>query len=522
MSAGPGRRRVARAVGVVAVLGGLASGAGAQSVDVLIRGGSVYDGTGGPPRRADIGLRGDRIVLVGDGARVQAARTIDATGLVVAPGFIDPHTHAGEDLSRASDGGVPHVLLQGVTTVVVGNDGGGPFAVARVLEGWERTGIGTNGLLLAGFGTIRSEVLGMADRAPGPAELERMKALARQAMAEGAFGFSTGLYYAPQSYATTDEVAAVAAAAGEVGGYYDSHIRDESSYTIGLLAAVREALEIGRRAGMPVHLAHLKALGVDVWGRSDSLIAIVEAARRAGQRVTADQYPYTASGTALSASLLPRWAEVGGWQAMLRRLDDPALQDRLRAEVADNMRRRGGAASFLLTSGRWAGKRLDGIARELGLDSVSAAFALLREGSAAVASFNMRDGDVERLMRADFVVTGSDGSTGHPRRYGAFPRKLRRYALDRPIIPFARAIGAGTGQTAALVGLSDRGLLREGWAADVIVFDSTRVADQATYESPTELAVGMRYVFVNGDLAVEGGRPTGMRAGRALRRTTAR
>lgn len=521
MTRSPGRR-VARVACGVATLAGLASAAGAQSVDVLIRGGSVYDGTGGPPRRADVGLRGDRIVLVGDGAGVRAARTIDATGLVVAPGFIDPHTHAGEDLSRASDAGVPHILLQGVTTVVVGNDGGGPFAVARTLDGWDRTGIGTNALLLVGFGTIRSEVLGMSDRAPGPAELERMKALARQAMAEGAFGFSTGLYYAPQSYATTDEVATVAAAAGEFGGYYDSHIRDESSYTIGLLAAVREALEIGRRAGLPVHLAHLKALGVDVWGRSDSLIAIVEAARRAGQRVTADQYPYTASGTALSASLLPRWAEVGGWQAMLRRLDDPALQGRLRAEVADNMRRRGGAGSFLLTSGRWAGRRLDGIARELGLDSVSAVFTLLREGSAAVASFNMHDGDVERLMRADFVVTGSDGSTGHPRRYGAFPRKLRRYALDRPVIPFARAIGAGTGQTAALVGLGDRGLLREGWAADVIVFDSTRVADQATYESPTELAVGMRYVFVNGDLAVEAGRPTGLRAGRALRRATAR
>lgn len=513
-------RRAASAL--AAALSLLAGPGAAQTVDLLIRGGSVYDGSGAAPRRVDVGIRGDRIVLVGDGSRTRAARVVDASGLVVAPGFIDPHTHAGGDFDRGATSGVPHILLQGVTTVVVGNDGGGPVAVAQTLASWERTGIGANGLLLVGFGTIRNAVLGMSDRAPDPAELDRMKALARQAMAEGAFGFSTGLYYAPQSYATTDEVVAVAAAAAEAGGYYDSHIRDESSYTIGLLAAVREAIAIGRRAGLPVHLAHLKALGVDVWGRSDSLIAIVRAARAAGQRVTADQYPYTASGTGLSASLLPRWAEVGGWQAMLQRLDDPALQTRLRAEVAGNMRRRGGAGSFLLTSGRWTGKRLDAIARELGLDSVSAAFALLKEGPAAVASFNMHDADVERLMQAEFVVTGSDGSLGHPRRYGAFPRKLRRYALERNVIPFARAIAASSGETADIVGLADRGLLREGFAADVIVFDSSQVGDRATYEAPTELAEGMRFVVVNGQIAVEDGRVSGRLAGRALRRVSPR
>jgi N-acyl-D-aspartate/D-glutamate deacylase len=285
-----------------------------------------------------------------------------------------------------------------------------------------------------------------------------------------------------------------------------------------LLAAVREAIAIGRRSGLPVHIAHIKALGVDVWGRSDSVVAIVEAARSEGLRVTADQYPYTASGTGLSAALVPRWAEVGGWAAMLKRFDDRATAPRLHAEMADNMRRRGGAGSLLLTSGRWAGKRLDAIASELGLDSVSAAVAVLREGTAAVASFNMTEPDIARLMGREFVVTGSDGSAGHPRRYGAFPRKLGDYALARGTVGYARAIEASSGQTAAIVGLVDRGLLKEGYLADVVVFDSTAFVDRATYERPTDLAVGMRFVFVNGRLAVSEGTPTGALAGRALRR----
>ncbi|MGE0556117.1 MAG: amidohydrolase family protein [Gemmatimonadales bacterium] len=514
-----------RAARLVALALAVAAPAAAQSttVDWLVRGGSIYDGSGAAPLRADLGIRGDRIVFVGDAVArgVTGERTIDATGLVVTPGFIDAHTHAGDDLSQAATAGVPHILLQGVTTVVLGNDGGGPVDVSAARERLAARGVGVNVAFLVGFGTIRRAVLGMSSREPTRAELDRMRALARQGMTGGAFGLSTGLYYAPQSYAATDEVVAVAKAAAESGGYYDTHLRDESSYTIGLLGAVREALEIGRRAGVPVHLAHIKALGVDVWGQSDSIVAIVTAARRAGQRVTADQYPYTASGTSLTASLLPRWAEVGGREQMLKRLDDRELAPKLRSEVADNLRRRGGPASFLITSGPRTGQRLDAIARETGAEPIDAAFAMIRQAPTAVASFNMNEKDVERLMRAEFVVTGSDGSAGHPRRYGAFPRLFREYVSERGVLSFTDAVARSSARTGELIGLERRGRLADGWFADVAVIDSASFADRATYERPTEPAVGVRYLFVNGSLVVDQGRVAPVRGGRVLSRGSA-
>ena len=499
---------------------GLAAPAPAQErVDLLIRGGSVYDGTGGPARLVDIGVVGDRITFVGEAPRSMVAlRTIDATGLVVAPGFVDPHTHTDSDVRDPLRRGLAGFLLQGVTTVVIGNDGGGPFDIGATRATLNRAGIGANAAYLVGHGTIRRKVMGMASRAPTAAELDSMRTLVAGAMRAGAFGLSTGLYYAPGSYAETAEVVELARVAAAAGGYYDSHIRDESSYTVGLLGAIDEAIRVGREAGIPVHIAHIKALGVDVWGKSDEVVARILAARAAGQRVTADQYPYQASGTSVGASLLPRWAEAGGRDSLLGRIADSAIRARLKTEMTENMRRRGGAESLLITGGKWKGKRLSEVATATGAAPIDAALAIIKAGDAGVASFNMSDADIVRFMRQDFVVTGSDGSGGHPRKFGTFPKKLREYVLDRGIVTLPRAIQASSAQTAGIVGLTDRGTLAAGRFADIIVFDSTTIRDRSTYEAPETPAVGMRYVVVNGKLAVDQGRVTGVLAGRALGR----
>ena len=492
------------------------------TVDLLIRNGRVLDGSGSPARITDIGIAGDRIVFIGD-ARARGysgRRTIDATGLVVAPGFIDPHTHTTEDLGDPASRGNVGYLMQGVTTVLTGNDGGGPVDVGRTLALWDSAGIGTNAGLFVGHGSARRAVLGNSDATPDAGQLRRMRDLVSGAMREGAMGLSSGLYYAPGSFATTEEVIAVAAAAGELGGIYDTHMRDESSYTIGLLGSIRESIRIAREARIPVNISHIKALGTDVWGKSDSVIALIEEARSAGIAVTADQYPYTASGTGLGAALLPRWAEAGGGDSLRARIANPAVRARIIAEMTENLRRRGGAASLLITSGRDTtirGKTLDVIAARQGLPPVEAALRIIAVSSPSVASFNMSEADIERFMKQDFVMTGSDGSGGHPRKYGTYPRKLRQYVYAKKTISLPFFIRASTSLPAETFRIRERGMLREGYFADVVIFDERTIADRATYEEPTLLAAGMRWVLVNGQLAVDDGKPTGALAGRALR-----
>lgn len=494
-----------------------------QQVDLLIRGGSVVDGTGSPARISDIGIRGDRIAFLGDASRsrVSATKTIDATGLIVAPGFIDPHTHTGGDLSNAQrKSNIPY-LMQGVTTVVTNNDGGGPVNVGGQIAGWRLNGIGTNAAVYIGHGSVRSALLGMSDRAPTPAQLDSMRTLVARAMDDGAIGISTGLYYAPGSYSTTEEVVELAKVAASKRGVYDSHIRDESSYTVGLIAAVAEVIRIGREARLPVHVSHIKALGVDVWGQSDTIIALMRNARVAGIDITGSQYPYTASGTGVGASLLPRWAEAGGRDSLRARVADPATRVRLIAEMENNMRRRGGASTLLITSTRDStirGKRLDAIARERRVAPVEAGLQIILAGDASVASFNMTDADIEKLMVQDFVFTDSDGSDGHPRKYGTFPKLLREYVYNRKVLTLPQAIRRSSAASAAFLGFNDRGTLVEGAFADVIVFDPATIADRATYEEPTLLAIGMRFVVVNGVLALESGVYTGALPGRVLRR----
>lgn len=497
-------------------------------VDLLIRGGRLIDGTGRGARAADVGITGERITFVGDAARenLSAARTIEARGMVVSPGFIDSHTHTyGDLLSESRDRRRNDAyLMQGVTTVITGNDGGGPIDVAGQLARMEQQGIGTNAALFVGFGSIRSRVLGPSSAAPDSVQREKMLEHVTTGMQGGALGLSTGLYYAPQSYSTTEEVIPLAKVAARFGGVYDSHLRDESSYTIGVVGAVREAIRIGREAGLAVHIAHIKALGVDVWGRSDSIVAVIKAARAAGQRVTADQYPYTASGSGVGASLLPRWAEAGGRDSLRRRAQDPATRERLLAEMRENLRRRNGARSLLITErGRadLAGKTLEQIAGSRGVEPVIAALDIVLTGDASVASFNMDEPDIVRLMQQDFVFTGSDGSDGHPRKYGSYPKKLREYVLDKRVMTLEDFVHRSSGAVAEALGIAERGRVAPGQFADVVVFDPAQVRDRSTYAQPTLLASGMSYVVVNGKVAIDTGASTGVLAGRALRRKAA-
>jgi N-acyl-D-amino-acid deacylase len=495
-----------------------------EQVDVLITGGRVFDGTNADGRIEDVGIKGERIAFVGDAAKanIQAARTIDARGLIVAPGFIDPHTHTLEDLSDAARKSNLNYLMQGVTTVVTGNDGASPLNIAETLNKWNQQGIGTNAALLIGHGSVRRKVLGMNDVAPTSEQLEQMKSLVARAMDEGAFGISTGLFYAPGSYAKTEEVIELSKVAAAHGGIYDTHQRSEST---GLIDAVKETLRIGREAQIPVHISHIKAFGREQWGKSDEVIALMRAARASGINATANQYPYEASGTSLEASLMPRWAEAGGREAMLKRINDPATRARLVSEMEANLRTRNGAESFLIINvsapalKNLIGKRLDQIARDRNETPVEAALEIIKAGGAGIASFSMNERDIENFMRQDFVMTGSDGSTGHPRKYGTFPRKFREYVFKRKIISLPFAIHASSGQTAETFHIAERGFLRVGYFADVIVFDPNTFADRATYEQPELLATGMRFVFVNGKAAIEDGKYTGALAGRALKKS---
>lgn len=500
----------------------------AQQGDVRIVGGTVHDGSGGPARVTDVVLRGDQVVFVGDASHWTVRETIQARGLIVAPGFIDPHTHAAGDLSSSERERrqAAFALMQGVTTVITGNDGQGPVDLDAERAQVQRDSIGPNVGWLVGHGRVRGEVLGMADRPPTAVELSAMRNLVDSAMRAGALGLSSGLYYAPGNFATTAELVELAKVAARHGGIYDSHIRDESSYSVGLLASIREAIEVGRQAGISVNISHIKALGVDVHGQAPEVIALIRAARGAGLAITADQYPWTASSTGLSSALLPRWAEADGRDSLLARLTDSNVVLRIRAEMRANLRRRGGAASLLLTtlSTRDSallparGRTLEQQAASRGVEPVVAALEVLRAGSASVASFNMIESDIERFMAEPFVMSGSDGSAGHPRKYGSYARKLRRYVLDKRVISMERMIQASSAQVAEAFRLHRRGALCVGCYADVIVFDPVTVRERATYVEPALLAEGMRWVFVNGVAVVADGGLTGALPGRALLR----
>lgn len=500
-----------------------------QLYDIVIRGGRLLDGSGNPWYYGDVAIAGDRIAAVGDLSAAQARRIIDARGLYVAPGFIDVHSHAGPGLATPQLSAARPLVAEGVTTVVVNPDGGGPVDLVGQRAALLKDGLGVNVAQFVPHGSIRSAVLGMSDREPTAAELDRMRGLVRAGMEAGGFGLSSGPFYAPGSYSKTEELVELAKIAAQYGGVYQSHIRDESDYTVGLVAAVDEVIRIAREARLPGIVTHIKALGPHVWGYSMAMAQRIQSARDAGVEVFADQYPYSASSTSLEAALLPRWAEEGGDSALQRRLKTPADLARIRAAMVDNLERRGGAARLQITRHRsdptLEGRTLEEVARQTGKDPIDAAIGIIQAGGAGVVSFNMLDADVDLFMRQPWTMTCSDGDlvpmgegAPHPRAYGTFPRKLRVYGLDRHVISLEDAIRSMTSLPATIFHMRDRGIIRPGAFADIAVFDGAQVRDLATYEKPHQLSQGMVYVLVNGKLAVDGSQLTDGKYGVALSR----
>jgi N-acyl-D-amino-acid deacylase len=512
--------------GVAAVWFGSGYAVAGAPADVLIQGGTVYSGADSPPSHDDVVISGDKIVYVGPdgGQRYDAKMVFDARGKIVSPAFIDVHTHP-DTYIRSGDAkqrlNAPW-LFQGVATLFIGVDGYGTPEVAQDRALFERQGVGTNLVPYVGFGAVRKLVLHEDARAPSATELAQMRKLVAKGMCEGAIGFSTGLFYVPQSFAKTDEVVALAKEAAIRGGVYDTHQRDESSYSIGLLGSVNEVIQIGRDAGIPVHFAHIKALGVDVQGQAPQVIAAIDVARKAGQNVTADQYPWNASGSNLESSLLPRWAVDGGRAALLRRLNNKAQHEKIQAEMRENLRRRGGAESLLMTSANtpWTGKRLSQMAQDWNVEPIEAALKMIRSGKGTdVASFNMREDDIRLFMRQLWVVTSSDGSDGHPRQYATFPTKYAKYVRQDKVISLDEFIRSSTGRSADMFKLDHRGYLKESYFADVVVFDPERYAPKADYLHPRRLSEGVEELWVNGAAAIHHGKLTGQAAGRVLLHT---
>ena len=501
---------------------------------VLFRDGRILDGTGNPWYLGDVLVVGDRIARVGviPAEEVPAgAHEVEAAGLTIMPGFIDPHSHAGPGLATPELRAGEPVIRQGITTVMVNPDGGGEVDLAEQGRSLREGGIGVNVALMIGHGAVRREVLGMEDRPPTEEELERMAGLVRSGMEAGAFGMTGGLYYAPGSYAANDEVVRLAAEIAPFGAFI-SHIRDESDYNIGLVAAVEEVIEVAETHGIRGVVTHFKALGPTVWGLSREATAAIDAARARGVEVFADQYPYEASGTSIVGALVPRWALAGetmpGMPSPLEnRLQNPAERARLRAEMLVALERRGGAGTLLLSRHRadtaLEGRYLSDLAEEWGLEPIDAALRLLDAGGAGLVSFNMSEEDIAHIMTREWTMGSSDGGLvpagegrPHPRYYGAFPRRIARYVRERGVLTLAEAVRGMTSLPATVFRMPDRGQVAPGRIADLLIVDVDRFRDVATYEDPHALAEGIVHALVAGVFAIEDGEATGALAGQVL------
>src|SRR5213592_3128676 len=527
--------------------------------DIVIKGGTVYDGTGGEGHVTDVAIRGDRIAGVGDFAKASAKKTIDARGLAVTPGFINMLSWSNESLIQ--DGRSQSEIRQGVTTEIMGEgESMGPLndrmkarivreqtdikfeikwnALAEYLRYLEKRGISCNVASFLGATTVREYVIGLEDKQPTPEQLDQMRELVRKEMEAGALGIGTSLIYPPAFYAKTKELIELCKVAAKYQGKYISHMRSEGNR---LLEALDELIRISREAGIPAELYHIKAAGQQNWSKIDKLLSRIEGARKEGLKITANMYTYTAGGTGLDASL-PPWTEDGGYPALFKRLRDPATREKIKVQVQtpsdewENMYLAAGGPEHILLVGfkseklkPLTGKTLAEVAKMRGKDPIDTAMDLIAEDGSRIGTiyFMISEENIKKELAKPWISFGSDEasqapegvflkSNPHPRAYGNFARVLGKYVRDEKVIPMTEAIRRLSGLPATNLGLDHRGLLKEGMFADVVVFDPATIADRATFDRPHQYAVGVKHVFVNGVQVLKDSEHTGAKPGRAL------
>ncbi len=499
-----------------------------QKADLIIRHARIVDGTGNPWYRADIAIRGERIAAIGNLQSWQGSKEIDANGQVAAPGFIDVHTHIEGD--EAENPEATNFIYDGVTSVITGNCGSSKTDIAGYYQWLDSLRVSINVGTLLGQNDIRKAVMGRANRNATEAEMKRMDSIVHKAMNDGALGMSTGLIYIPGSYTPTQEIVRLAKIVAGYGGVYATHMRNEGD---SVTAAIKEALFIGSEAGIPVEISHFKVSGQQNWGRSSETLAMVENARKNGMDVTIDQYPYTASSTSLS-TLFPDWALADGQDSIKARLANPILRDSIKTSMKKSLARRRldhwsyAVVAWYEPDSTFNGKSIEEINAMLKRPHDTGSEAelicmMMEKGGAGMVFHGMSEDDVQYFMKYPFNMFASDASirifgrgAPHPRGYGTNARVLGRYVRELKLIPMEEAIRRMTSLPAQRFGLHDRGLIREGMVADIVLFDETKVTDNSTFSSPHQYSSGFSYVIVNGTVTLSEGKHNGTRNGQIL------
>ncbi len=488
--------------------------------DVYIKNACIFDGSLNDSTFNDIAIKGDKITYIGKPIKnVQAVKIIDAKGKFVAPGFIDPHTHADISLNSTDASARANLLYlsQGITTVFIGNDGWGSFNIKQQLDKFKRIGVGTNVASFVGFGTVRQAVLENRNVLPNTEELHKMQALVEKAMQEGAIGLSTGLSYIPQNFSTTNELIVLSKVVSKYGGTYDTHMRNQST---GSIRAIDENLEIGKTANIPIHISHIKASGLAAHGLSTDIIAHIKIARKNGLNVTASVYPYLAAGDDLNI-LIPTWAKRTGAEQMLSNFKNTDSLVKIKDWIKKRITALGGEDKLRLYSPSddfYHGNTIAQMVKKQGKNSDDIVVeALTRHPTMELHSFVMNEKDLDNFIKQDWIMTCSDGVNGHPRAAGSFAKKIKEFVIDKKLISMKFAIHTSTGLTADFFKLKSRGYIKEGYYADIVIFNPKTLKDNATYSNPFELVTGIDYVLISGKAAIEQGKYTGKLLGKTLK-----